>query len=371
MIAEPARRATREERRRGLPAPKVVVLPTSLRRTHAQLSHEGRDTGGGRHGRVAGRKQRGDRREHRRRQLRRRRPTACRSASRSPRATSRRRALNVTGLISSAGGGTSLRNMLMAAASPYGEVNPGVDRGRDPAGRRPQDRQRQRADGRRIRLGGEAGFADQDDQGLQGQEDRLHQSALDEPGARRSCCCRRPGYKAEDAELVKTGGFGEGIAALELGQIDVAPITEPLWSKVKDKYRALSSAQRSAAAARQRRRRDDRSRWPRRSGDFIRAVIRARRKAVEVHDRDIPTRPATSSPRSTTSTPKSRDSAVRNLTTSTTQGRAVLGRGPDPPRGPEADDRGAAQRSARSPARSTTARSSTRDSCPTTSRRSK
>src|SRR6266496_4685089 len=34
--------------------------------------------------------------------------------------------LNVTGLISSAGGGTSLRNMLAGGGVPYGEVNPGV-----------------------------------------------------------------------------------------------------------------------------------------------------------------------------------------------------------------------------------------------------
>ena len=33
--------------------------------------------------------------------------------------------LNVTGLISSAGGGTSLRNMLAGGGVPYGEVNPG------------------------------------------------------------------------------------------------------------------------------------------------------------------------------------------------------------------------------------------------------
>ena len=31
---------------------------------------------------------------------------------------------------------------------------------------------------------------------------------------------------------MKTGGFGPMVAALELGQIDVAPVTEPLWSKV-------------------------------------------------------------------------------------------------------------------------------------------
>ena len=34
--------------------------------------------------------------------------------------------INVTGLISSAGGGTSLRNMLAGGGVPYGEVNPGV-----------------------------------------------------------------------------------------------------------------------------------------------------------------------------------------------------------------------------------------------------
>src|SRR5262245_47737690 len=34
--------------------------------------------------------------------------------------------LNITGLITSAGGGTSLRNMLAGGGAPYGEVKPGV-----------------------------------------------------------------------------------------------------------------------------------------------------------------------------------------------------------------------------------------------------
>src|SRR5262245_66568899 len=49
----------------------------------------------------------------------------------------------------------------------------------------------------------------------------------------------KAGLKPEDAELVKTGGFGPMVAALELGHIDVAPVTEPLWSKMKDKFRVL------------------------------------------------------------------------------------------------------------------------------------
>ena len=79
---------------------------------------------------------------------------------------------------------------------------------------------------------------------------------------------------------MKTGGFGEGVAALDIGAIDIAPMAEPVWSKFKSKYRAVAVASdilppldnvvgvttRAAAETR---------------GDFLRAVIRARRKAVE------------------------------------------------------------------------------------------
>ena len=90
------------------------------------------------------------------------------------------------------------------------------------------------------------------------------------------------GYKPEDAELVKTGGFGEGIAALDSGQVDIVPITEPLWSKFKDKYRAVIVASdvlppldnvvgvTTVEMAEKR-------------GDFIRAVIRARVTAALEH----------------------------------------------------------------------------------------
>jgi NitT/TauT family transport system substrate-binding protein len=88
------------------------------------------------------------------------------------------------------------------------------------------------------------------------------------------------GLKPEDAELVKTGGFGEGVVALDLGAVDITPIPEPLWSQHQGKYRAVVRASdvlppldnvvgvttAKAAASR---------------GDFIRAVIRARRQAVE------------------------------------------------------------------------------------------
>jgi NitT/TauT family transport system substrate-binding protein len=88
------------------------------------------------------------------------------------------------------------------------------------------------------------------------------------------------GLKPTDAELVKTGGFGEGIVALDLGAVDITPVPEPLWSQHKEKYRAVVRASDTlppldnvvgvttskAAAAR---------------GDFLRAVLRGRRQAVE------------------------------------------------------------------------------------------
>ena len=88
------------------------------------------------------------------------------------------------------------------------------------------------------------------------------------------------GLKPDDAELVKTGGFGEAVVALNLGLIDASAIADPVWSKNKSQFRVLVSASDvlpplcnvigvttgEAAATK---------------GDFIRAVLRGRRKAVE------------------------------------------------------------------------------------------
>jgi NitT/TauT family transport system substrate-binding protein len=87
------------------------------------------------------------------------------------------------------------------------------------------------------------------------------------------------GLKPEQAELVKTGGFGEAVVALNLGLIDASAIADPVWSKNKAQFRVLVSASdvlpplcnvigvttAEAAATK---------------GDFIRAILRGRRKAV-------------------------------------------------------------------------------------------
>ena len=50
------------------------------------------------------------------------------------------------------------------------------------------------------------------------------------------------GLKTDDVQTISTGGFGPGLAALEHGEIDVAPIVEPIFSNEKGKYRLLTWA---------------------------------------------------------------------------------------------------------------------------------
>jgi NitT/TauT family transport system substrate-binding protein len=86
--------------------------------------------------------------------------------------------------------------------------------------------------------------------------------------------------KEGEVELVRTGGFGAGLTMLEIGGVDVVPVAEPLYSKNQGKYKLLASATdilpalsnvvgvTTGDAAKTR-------------GAFLRGVILARRKAVE------------------------------------------------------------------------------------------
>jgi len=185
---------------------------------------------------------------------------------------------NVTGIIPSQGGGTSLRNMLVGNV-PYGEVNPGVivtaiKEGAD-----------LRIISDNVLTVAEFVWAVKQDSPIKTIKDFKgkkigYTNPRSTSQALANLLLQTAGYKPEDAELVKTGGFGEGIAALELGQIDVAPIPEPLFSKYKNKFRVVASAKESLPPL------DNvvgvtTSQMAATKGDFIRAVIRARRKAVE------------------------------------------------------------------------------------------
>jgi NitT/TauT family transport system substrate-binding protein len=185
---------------------------------------------------------------------------------------------NVTGIISSAGGGTSVRNMI-AGSVPYGEANPGAitvatQQGAD-----------LKIIADNVLTVAEFVWMVKPDSPIKGIKDfKGRKIGYTNPRSTSQALAilllQAAGYKPDDAELIKTGGFGEGVAALDIGLIDVAAMPEPLWSKYKTKYRPVALANDilppldnvvgfttgAMMAAK---------------GDFIRAVIRARRKAVE------------------------------------------------------------------------------------------
>ena len=229
---------------------------------------------------------------------------------------------NVTGIISSGGGGTSVRNAMAGVG--YGEANPGaiavaVQSGAD----------LKIVSDNVLTIAEFAWLVKKDSpiktiKDLKGKKigytnPRSTSQALD------TLMLAKAGLKPEDAELVKTGGFGPMVAALELGQIDVAPVTEPLWSQNKDKYRVLITGAEAlppldnvvgvvtGEAARTR-------------GDFIRAVIRARRRAVQFM-KEHPDQAAEIIAKPFNITKEVAESAIRNLTTSMTEGVPYWGEG--------------------------------------------
>ena len=232
--------------------------------------------------------------------------------------------LNITGLISSAGGGTSLRNMLAGGGVPYGEVNPGVVVSAILAG----------ADLKivsdNVLTVAEFVWAVKPDSPIKSIKDfKGKKIGYTNPRSTSQALARMllqaGGYSEADAELVKTGGFGEGIAALDSGQIDVAAITEPLWSKVKNKYRAVVVASETLPPL------DNvvgvtTVEMAEKKGDFIRAVIRARRKAV-IFMREHPDEAAAIVAKEYNIDLDVAKSAVRNLTTSKTKGVPYWGEG--------------------------------------------
>ena len=184
---------------------------------------------------------------------------------------------NVTGILSSAGGGTTLRNML-AGNAPYAEVNPNaviaaIQQGADI-----------KFVSDNVLTVAEFVWAVKPDSPIKTVKD-LKGKKMGYTNPRSTSqglatlVIQSGGLKTEDVELVKTGGFGEGVAALDAGLIDITPVPEPLWAKFKDKYRAvavasdllppianvLGAASSSQSVAR---------------ADFIKGVLRARRRAV-------------------------------------------------------------------------------------------
>ncbi|HZP79786.1 MAG TPA: ABC transporter substrate-binding protein [Pseudolabrys sp.] len=230
---------------------------------------------------------------------------------------------DVTGIITSAGGGTSLRNML-AGGVPYGEVNPGVVvaailQGAD-----------LKIISDNVLTVAEFVWAVKKDSPIKSIKDfRGKKIGYTNPRSTSQALAQmlieKAGLKPNEAEIVRTGGFGEGVAALESGLIDVAPLAEPLWSKYKDKYRAVAVASEVLPPL------DNvvgvtTANMASEKADFIRAVIRARRRAVAFM-KEHPDEAGDLVAKHYNIEPAVARSAVRNLTTSHTAGIPYWGPG--------------------------------------------
>ena len=230
---------------------------------------------------------------------------------------------NVTGIITSAGGGTTLRNML-AGNVPYGEVSPNVVVAAIQQGADIKIISDNVSTVAEFVWAVKPGSPIQTVKDLKGKK-IAYTNPRSTSQALATLVLQSGGLKTEDAELVKTGGFGEGVAALDAGLVDTAPIPEPLWSKFKDKYRAIAKASEmlpplsnvvGVAVSAQ----------AEAKGDFIRAVIRARRKAVEFMTKN-PDEAGDIVAKAYNIEPAIARAAVNNLTTSKTNGIPYWGSG--------------------------------------------
>jgi NitT/TauT family transport system substrate-binding protein len=230
---------------------------------------------------------------------------------------------NVTGITTSAGGGTTLRNML-AGNVPYGEVNPNVvvaaiQQGADI-----------KIVSDNVSTVAEFIWAVKLDSPIKSVKDLKgkkigYTNPRSTSQALATMVLESGGLKTSDAELVKTGGFGEGVAALDSGIVDCAPVPEPLWSKFEGKYRAIARASDilpplanvvGVAIESQ----------SNTKADFIKAVIRARRKAVDFMVAH-PDEAGDIIAKAYNIEPAVGRAAVKNLTTSKTQGISYWGPG--------------------------------------------
>lgn len=230
---------------------------------------------------------------------------------------------DVTGIITSAGGGTTLRNMI-AGGVPYAEVNPTVAvaailQGLDLV-----------IISDNVLTVAEFYWAVRADSPVRSMNDMPGRkigftNPRSTSQALANLLIKQAGLAPGSVELMRTGGFGEGLAALESGIVDAVPLPEPLWSQHGAKYRAIAAASdllpplANVVGATTRNMAESR-------GDFIRAVIRARRRAVEFMHQN-PDEAGDIVARAYNIPPEVGRTVVRNLTRNLTDGTPYWGSG--------------------------------------------
>ncbi|MBV9076091.1 MAG: ABC transporter substrate-binding protein [Methylobacteriaceae bacterium] len=90
----------------------------------------------------------------------------------------------------------------------------------------------------------------------------------------------KAGVTPEAVELIATGGMREGLAMLSAGQIDVMPVVEPVLATLGDKFRPVFAAGDYLPSITQTVGFTSRD-FARTGGDKLRALLAARRKAVD------------------------------------------------------------------------------------------
>jgi NitT/TauT family transport system substrate-binding protein len=232
--------------------------------------------------------------------------------------------IDVKGIITSAGGGTTMRNM-MAAGAPYAEINPGAAIGAIQAG------VDMKIVSDNVLTVAEFAWVVRQDSKIKTIKDlKGAKVGFNNPRstsvALLHILLEGAGLKQDDVQMVRTGGFGESLTALDINSIDMTPITEPLWSKYKDKYRIIAVASEIMPPL------DNvvgvaLSGMMDQHGDFVRAVIRARRKAVEFMTTNEEEASAMIAKHYNTIEPEFVRATVRNLISSKTNGIPYWGTG--------------------------------------------
>ena len=185
---------------------------------------------------------------------------------------------DVTGILSSNGGGTTIRNLLGGNLD-YGEVDlagtvTAIEQGND-----------LHIISDNVLTVGEFVWAVKPDSPIKSLVDfKGHKIGYTNPRSTSQALnvllVQTIGLTQTDVNPTKVGGFGEQVVALDIGAIDVATLADPVWSKNSAKLRTvvraadalpplcnvIGVATGKAIAE---------------HGDFLRAVLRARRKAVE------------------------------------------------------------------------------------------
>ena len=183
--------------------------------------------------------------------------------------------LNIDGVLTSKGGGTTMRNV-MASSLPYGEValsavvaamNQGIDLRIIHTG---------------VRTAGEILWAVMPDSDIRSIKDlNGKRVAFTSPRSVTEMLLimiqQKHGIKVE---AVAAGGVGAGLTMLQQGGVVAAPIMDPIWSQRKDKLRALFWVKdelppmvQSVGVTTAEFARDNR--------DMLRRLVRARRKGVD------------------------------------------------------------------------------------------